>query len=93
MDVYQRRAKPSEEFGRRAPCSWRPAWSGEGSRWRRRRLLDLGVLYGASRAEANNVNGKKVFILRGGNSAGQAAIFFPVMPPRSKFWCAEKESN
>jgi thioredoxin reductase (NADPH) len=53
-----------------------------GVEWRRLqvdggdRLLNRGVLYGASRAEANNVNGKKVFIVGGGNSAGQAAMFF-----------------
>jgi thioredoxin reductase (NADPH) len=53
-----------------------------GVEWRRLqveggdRLLDRGILYGASRAEANNVNGKKVFIVGGGNSAGQAAMFF-----------------
>ena len=29
-----------------------------------------------SRPEAINVNGKKVFIIGGGNSAGQAAMFF-----------------
>ncbi len=40
------------------------------------RLLGRGVLYGASRPEAINVNGKKVFIIGGGNSAGQAAMFF-----------------
>jgi thioredoxin reductase (NADPH) len=53
-----------------------------GVEWRRlqvdggHRLLGRGVLYGASRAEANNVNGKMVFIVGGGNSAGQAAMFF-----------------
>jgi thioredoxin reductase (NADPH) len=53
-----------------------------GVEWRRLqvdggdRLLGRGLLYGASRAEANNVNGKKVFIVGGGNSAGQAAMFF-----------------
>ena len=53
-----------------------------GVEWRRLevegadRLLGRGVLYGASRPEANNVNGKKVFIVGGGNSAGQAAMFF-----------------
>jgi thioredoxin reductase (NADPH) len=53
-----------------------------GVEWRRLqvdgadRLLGRGVVYGASRAEANNVNGKKVFIVGGGNSAGQAAMFF-----------------
>lgn len=40
------------------------------------RLLGRGVFYGAARSEAINVIGKKVFIVGGGNSAGQAAIFF-----------------
>ncbi|HEY4051999.1 MAG TPA: FAD-dependent oxidoreductase [Acidobacteriaceae bacterium] len=40
------------------------------------RLLGRGVLYGASRTDAIHVNGKKVFIVGGGNSAGQAAVFF-----------------
>jgi len=40
------------------------------------RLLGRGVLYGASRPEADTVHGKKVFIVGGGNSAGQAAMFF-----------------
>jgi thioredoxin reductase (NADPH) len=53
-----------------------------GVEWRRLtvegadRFLGRGVLYGASRPEASNVNGKKVFIVGGGNSAGQAAMFF-----------------
>ena len=53
-----------------------------GVEWRRLsvdgadRLLGRGVLYGASRPEAYNVTGKKVFIVGGGNSAGQAAMFF-----------------
>jgi thioredoxin reductase (NADPH) len=53
-----------------------------GVEWRRlkaegcERLLGRGVLYGASRPEAISVNGKKVFIVGGGNSAGQAAMFF-----------------
>src|SRR6201996_7880672 len=53
-----------------------------GVEWRRlkaegcERLLGRGVLYGASRPEARSVNGKKVFIVGGGNSAGQAAMFF-----------------
>ena len=52
------------------------AWTGAGCRrtvgivcW------DAAYFYGASRPEANNVNGKKVFIVGGGNSAGQAAMF------------------
>jgi thioredoxin reductase (NADPH) len=53
-----------------------------GVEWRRlkaegcERLFGRGVLYGASRPEAISVNGKKVFIVGGGNSAGQAAMFF-----------------
>jgi thioredoxin reductase (NADPH) len=39
------------------------------------RLLGRGIFYGAARHEATNVVGKKVFIVGGGNSAGQAAIF------------------
>jgi thioredoxin reductase (NADPH) len=39
------------------------------------RLLGRGIFYGAARQEATNVVGKKVFIVGGGNSAGQAAIF------------------
>jgi thioredoxin reductase (NADPH) len=35
-----------------------------------------GVLYGASRNEASNVIGKRVFLVGGGNSSGQAAVFF-----------------
>jgi thioredoxin reductase (NADPH) len=33
-------------------------------------------LYGAARTEAPTVAGKRVFIIGGGNSAGQAALFF-----------------
>jgi thioredoxin reductase (NADPH) len=39
-------------------------------------LLSRGIVYGASRMEANSVSGKRVFIIGGGNSAGQAAVFF-----------------
>ena len=50
--------------------------------WRRleaegiERLQGRGVLYGASRMESSTVVGKDVFIVGGGNSAGQAAMFF-----------------
>lgn len=50
--------------------------------WRRleadgvERLRGRGVLYGASRMEAGSVVGKDIFIVGGGNSAGQAAMFF-----------------
>jgi thioredoxin reductase (NADPH) len=53
-----------------------------GVEWRRLeaegidRLQGKGVLYGASRTEAQTVIGKQVFIVGGGNSAGQAAMFF-----------------
>jgi thioredoxin reductase (NADPH) len=40
------------------------------------RLLGRGILYGASRHEAYSVAGKRVFVVGGGNSAGQAAVFF-----------------
>lgn len=40
------------------------------------RLLGRGVLYGAARTEASTVIGKDIFIVGGGNSAGQAAMFF-----------------
>ena len=43
------------------------------------RLLGSGALYGASRQEAHSVAGKRVFVVGGGNSAGQAAVFFPTM--------------
>ena len=35
-----------------------------------------GVYYGASRDESYNIMGKKVFIVGGGNSAGQSAMYF-----------------
>lgn len=40
------------------------------------RFIGRGVLYGAARTEASTVAGKHVFIVGGGNSAGQAALFF-----------------
>jgi thioredoxin reductase (NADPH) len=53
-----------------------------GVAWRRleaegiERLQGKGVLYGASRQEASSVAGKPVYLVGGGNSAGQAAVFF-----------------
>jgi thioredoxin reductase (NADPH) len=55
---------------------------GTGVDWRRLeadgvdRFIGRGVLYGAARTEAPTVAGKRVFIIGGGNSAGQAALFF-----------------
>ena len=53
-----------------------------GVAWRRltvegfERLTGRGVSYGAARSEAPNTHGLDVHIVGGGNSAGQAAIFF-----------------
>lgn len=40
------------------------------------RLLGKGVYYGASRSEAASTQGQDVHLIGGGNSAGQAALFF-----------------
>lgn len=53
-----------------------------GVRWRRleadgaERLVGRGIYYGAARTEALGVRGKDVYLVGGGNSAGQAAMFF-----------------
>lgn len=53
-----------------------------GASWRRLqfeghdRLLGRGLIYGASRFDGISVTGKRVFIVGGGNSAGQAAVFY-----------------
>jgi len=53
-----------------------------GVTWRRltiaslERLRGLGVYYGAGRGEARTVQGKDIYIIGGGNSAGQAAVSF-----------------
>ena len=39
-------------------------------------LIGRGVYYGAARAEALGVRGQRVVLVGGGNSAGQAAMFF-----------------
>jgi thioredoxin reductase (NADPH) len=39
-------------------------------------LIGRGVFYGAARTEALATRGKNVFLIGGGNSAGQAAMFF-----------------
>jgi len=52
-----------------------------GAEWRRldveslERLRSRGVFYGAAVSEARAVTGKDVFVLGGGNSAGQAAVY------------------
>ncbi len=38
-------------------------------------LLGAGIYYGAATVEAPNYKGKEVYVLGGGNSAGQAAMF------------------
>ena len=40
------------------------------------RLLGRGVYYGAARTEAQRTRGKQIHLLGGGNSAGQAAVWF-----------------
>jgi thioredoxin reductase (NADPH) len=53
-----------------------------GVQWRRlatrgiERLTGRGVWYGAARTEALGIRGRRVHIVGGGNSAGQAAILF-----------------
>jgi thioredoxin reductase (NADPH) len=39
-------------------------------------LLGRGIVYGASRFDGVAVSGKRIFIIGGGNSAGQAAVFY-----------------
>lgn len=39
-------------------------------------LLGRGILYGASRFDGTAVTGQRIFIVGGGNSAGQAAVFY-----------------
>jgi thioredoxin reductase (NADPH) len=39
-------------------------------------LVGRGIYYGAARTEAATVRGKDIFLIGGGNSAGQAAMFF-----------------
>jgi thioredoxin reductase (NADPH) len=40
------------------------------------RLTGRGVYYGAARTEAGGVQGRDVFLIGAGNSAGQAALYF-----------------
>jgi thioredoxin reductase (NADPH) len=40
------------------------------------RLTSRGVYYGAARTEAMETQGKEIFLIGGGNSAGQAAMYF-----------------
>jgi thioredoxin reductase (NADPH) len=40
------------------------------------RLVSRGLYYGASRSEASSTAGHNIFLIGGGNSAGQAAMFF-----------------
>jgi thioredoxin reductase (NADPH) len=39
-------------------------------------LIGRGIYYGAARTEAQAMRGKNIFLIGGGNSAGQAAMFF-----------------
>ena len=40
------------------------------------RLIGKGIYYGAARSEAGSTQGKDVFLIGAGNSAGQAALYF-----------------
>ncbi|MDT7734003.1 MAG: thioredoxin reductase [Mycobacterium sp.] len=40
------------------------------------RFVGAGVYYGAARSDASLAHGKDVYLIGGGNSAGQAALFF-----------------
>ena len=40
------------------------------------RLIGKGVYYGAARSEASAIHGLDVYLIGGGNSAGQAALYF-----------------
>jgi thioredoxin reductase (NADPH) len=40
------------------------------------RLVGRGIYYGAAQTEARNCAGEEVFLVGGGNSAGQAAMYF-----------------
>jgi thioredoxin reductase (NADPH) len=46
------------------------------------RLLNRGVYYGAGAGEAQMCGGDHLFVVGGGNSAGQAVMNFHVTPPR-----------
>ena len=45
-------------------------------------LVGRGLYYGAARTEALGVRGKAVYLIGGGNSAGQAAMFFAAYADR-----------
>jgi len=40
------------------------------------RFIGKGIYYGASRSEANATHGLDIYLIGGGNSAGQAALYF-----------------
>ena len=40
------------------------------------RFIGKGIFYGAARSEAGSTQGKNVFLIGAGNSAGQAALYF-----------------
>src|SRR5258705_278521 len=40
------------------------------------RLIGKGIYYGASRSEASATHGLDIYLIGGGNSAGQAALYF-----------------
>ena len=51
-------------------------------------LVGIGVYYGAAMTAAREMEGQDVFVVGGGNSAGQAAVTCPGSPGRSRSWSA-----
>ena len=48
------------------------------------RLIGAGIYYGAAQSEALGMRGRRLFLVGGGNSAGQAAMFFANYAARSR---------
>jgi thioredoxin reductase (NADPH) len=68
-----------------------------GVAWRRldapglERLLHCGVYYGSAISEAPGLTDKDVFVIGGGNSAGQAAIFDPALRSGPVAWDLDRD--
>lgn len=57
------------------------------------RLAGKGIFYGAARSEASNTHGLDVHIVGGGNSAGQAALFFSTHAKNVTILCRGETLN
>ena len=55
-------------------------------------LIGRGVFYGASASEAERFTGRSVFVVGGGNSAGQAAVHLARTPAGSRSWSDVRRS-